>query len=278
MSRHKLFADITLLLTGSILTAGGKDPGGFSERNVEVNGARIHYSIGGKGSPVVLLHGYAQTSHMWNHIIPLLASNHTVIVPDLRGAGGSSKPESGYDKKNMAVDIHEIVKSLGFNRAAIVGHDIGLMVAYAYAAQFPQETERKVIHSALKAITHPTLRSSDRLPSDGSQRAARQSLVPRHQPRPDVPRAVMAETCLLTSGLSRTMPTGRMRHGTGIEIIPLLYQCFANAPIRLDPHLLTSLEKTLFSSANRTLGRALKLLSRWSCVRIAPGAPFSLNK
>ncbi len=148
MSRHKLFAGITLLLTGSILTAGGKDPGGFSERNVEVNGVRIHYSIGGKGSPVVLLHGYAQTSHMWNHIMPLLASNHTVIVPDLRGAGDSSKPESGYDKKNMAADIHELVKSLGFNRAAIVGHDIGLMVAYAYAAQFPQETERLVLMDA----------------------------------------------------------------------------------------------------------------------------------
>ena len=148
MSKHNLFAGITLLLTGSILTAGGKGPGGFSERKVEVNGVRIHYSIGGKGIPVVLLHGYAQTGHMWNHIMPLLASNHTVIVPDLRGAGGSSKPESGYDKKNMAVDIHDLVKSLGFNRAAIVGHDIGLMVAYAYAAQFPQETERLVLMDA----------------------------------------------------------------------------------------------------------------------------------
>ena len=148
MSKHNLLAGITLLLTGSILTAGGKVPDGFSERKVEVNGVRIHYSIGGKGSPVVLLHGYAQTGHMWNHIMPLLASNHTVIVPDLRGAGGSSKPESGYDKKNMALDIHELVKSLGFNRAAIVGHDIGLMVAYAYAAQFPQETERLVLMDA----------------------------------------------------------------------------------------------------------------------------------
>jgi pimeloyl-ACP methyl ester carboxylesterase len=113
-----------------------------------VNGVRLHYAIGGKGSPVVLLHGYAQTSHMWNPIMPLLASNHTVIVPDLRGAGDSSKPESGYGKKNMAVDIHELVASLGFKRASIVGHDIGLMVAYAYAAQFPQETERLVLMDA----------------------------------------------------------------------------------------------------------------------------------
>ena len=148
MSKHNLFAGITLLLTASILTVGGSVPGGFSERKVEVNGVRIHYSIGGKGSPVVLLHGYAQTSHMWNHIMPLLASNHTVIVPDLRGAGGSSKPESGYDKKNMAVDIHDLVKSLGFNHVTIVGHDIGLMVAYAYAAQFPQETARLVLMDA----------------------------------------------------------------------------------------------------------------------------------
>ncbi|UUZ70058.1 alpha/beta hydrolase [Polaromonas sp. P2-4] len=80
--------------------------------------------------------------------MPLLAKTHTVIVPDLRGAGGSSKPEGGYDKKNMAVDIHELVKSLGIQSASIVGHDIGLMVAYAYAAQFPAETERVVLMDA----------------------------------------------------------------------------------------------------------------------------------
>jgi pimeloyl-ACP methyl ester carboxylesterase len=126
----------------------GKLPAGFAEHDTAVNGVRIHYAIGGKGSPVVLLHGYAQTSHMWNPIMLLLVKNHTVIVPDLRGAGGSSKPESGYDKKNMAVDIHDLVTSLEFKRASIVGHDIGLMVAYAYAAQFPQETERLVLMDA----------------------------------------------------------------------------------------------------------------------------------
>ena len=120
-----------LLACSSLSVTAGKVPAGFTERDAEVNGVRIHYSIGGKGSPVVLLHGYAQTSHMWNPILPLLAANHTVIVPDLRGAGGSSKPESGYDKKNMAVDIHDLVTSLGFKRASVVGHDIGLMVAYA---------------------------------------------------------------------------------------------------------------------------------------------------
>ena len=137
-----------LLACSSLSVTAGKVPAGFTERDAEVNGVRIHYSIGGKSSPVVLLHGYAQTSHMWNPILPLLAANHTVIVPDLRGAGGSSKPESGYDKKNMAVDIHDLVTSLGFKRASVVGHDIGLMVAYAYAAQFPQETERLVLMDA----------------------------------------------------------------------------------------------------------------------------------
>ena len=138
---------VAFLLPSSRLLAGTV-PKGFTARGAEVNGVRIHYSIGGKGSPVVLLHGYAQTSHMWNPIMPLLATNHTVIVPDLRGAGDSSKPESGYDKKNMAVDIHELVTSLGFKRASVVGHDIGLMVAYAYAAQFPRETERLVLMDA----------------------------------------------------------------------------------------------------------------------------------
>jgi pimeloyl-ACP methyl ester carboxylesterase len=141
---------ITMLLLpcSSLPATAGKIPAGFTEHTADVNGVRIHYSIGGKGSPVVLLHGCAQTSHMWNPIMPLLAENHTVIVPDLRGAGGSSKPESGYDKKTMAVDIHDLVASLGFKRARVVGHDIGLMVAYAYAAQFPQETERLVLMDA----------------------------------------------------------------------------------------------------------------------------------
>src|SRR5260221_12180541 len=94
---------LLLLLACSLLPAtAGKIPAGFTEHFAEVNGCRVHYFIGGKGSPVVLLHGYAETSHMWLPIMPLLAQQHTVIVPDLRGAGGSSKPESGYDKKNMA--------------------------------------------------------------------------------------------------------------------------------------------------------------------------------
>jgi pimeloyl-ACP methyl ester carboxylesterase len=121
---------------------------GFESRQADVNGVRLHYAIGGQGSPVVLLHGFAETGHMWRPLMPLLAQQHTVIVPDLRGAGGSGKPETGYDKATMAVDIHALTESLGFERVTIVGHDIGLMVAYAYAAQFPQGTERVILMDA----------------------------------------------------------------------------------------------------------------------------------
>src|SRR5947199_973653 len=141
---------LAFLVSVSALQAAGAAAGspGFSDRFTDVNGTRLHYLIGGKGSPVVLLHGFAETGHMWLPIMPLLAKRHTVVVPDLRGAGESAKPDTGYDKKTMAVDIHELTKSLKFDRATIVGHDIGLMVAYAYAAQFPQETDRLVLMDA----------------------------------------------------------------------------------------------------------------------------------
>src|SRR5258708_1874824 len=148
-------AMLLLIVSPGLLSAAGTIPAGFAERFADVNGVKLHYFIGGKGSPVVLLHGYAETSHMWFPIMPLLTKNHTVIVPDLRGAGDSSKPESGFDKKNMAVDIHSLVVSLGFKRAEVVGHDIGLMVAYAYASQFPQETERLVLMDAFLPAAVP---------------------------------------------------------------------------------------------------------------------------
>ena len=114
----------------------------------ETGGARLHYFEAGKGELVLLLHGYAQTSHMWRPLIPLLARTHRVVAPDLRGFGGSSKPEQGYDKKTMAEDVHALALSLGHRRARVVGHDIGLMVAYAYAAQHPGEVERIVLMDA----------------------------------------------------------------------------------------------------------------------------------
>ncbi|WP_224366258.1 alpha/beta fold hydrolase [Hyalangium versicolor] len=151
LPRRSVLAGAASLLAASALpaSAAGADPqAGFSEHFVEANGVRLHYSIGGKGSPVVLLHGFAQTGHMWGPVLQPLAKRHTVIVPDLRGAGASDKPEKGYDKKNMAADIRALVTSLGFDKVSIVGHDIGLMVAYAYAAQFPQSTERIILMDA----------------------------------------------------------------------------------------------------------------------------------
>ncbi len=148
---------ILLLGAGCISTSTSKglsDPDiahpvpGFTSGDANVNGAIIHYWTGGRGSPIVLIHGYAETGHMWRSLMSLLARDHTVIVPDLRGAGASERTTSGYDKKNLAVDIHELVRSIGFDHAAVVGHDIGLMVAYAYAAQFPGETDRLVLMDA----------------------------------------------------------------------------------------------------------------------------------
>jgi pimeloyl-ACP methyl ester carboxylesterase len=112
------------------------------------NGVRLHYLIAGQGDPVVLLHGYAQTSHMWLPLIAKLARTRTVIAPDLRGIGESGTPPDGYTKATMAEDIHALMQSLGLKRIRIVGHDIGLMVAYAYAARYPAEVDRIVLMDA----------------------------------------------------------------------------------------------------------------------------------
>ena len=114
----------------------------------DVNGVRLHYLVAGKGDPVVLLHGYAETSHMWLPLIAKLADKHTVIAPDLRGFGQSSAPPDGYAKAAMAQDIHALVRKLGYDHIRLVGHDIGLMVAYAYAAQYPTEVDRLVLMEA----------------------------------------------------------------------------------------------------------------------------------
>jgi pimeloyl-ACP methyl ester carboxylesterase len=131
-----------------ITSATAQEPIAINSRFAEVNGTKLHYLIAGKGDPVYLLHGYAQTSHMWRPLITELARTHTVIAPDLRGFGESAKPEGGYDKKTMANDIHALAESLGHRRVGVVGHDIGLMVAYAYAAQYPAEVDRIALMDA----------------------------------------------------------------------------------------------------------------------------------
>jgi pimeloyl-ACP methyl ester carboxylesterase len=113
-----------------------------------VNSVRLHYLVAGKGDPVVLLHSYAETSHMWRPLMAELANNHTAIAPDLRGAGQSSTPAGGFTKAAMARDIHALVRKLGCERIRIVGHGIGLMVAYAYAAQYPSEVDRIALMDA----------------------------------------------------------------------------------------------------------------------------------
>jgi pimeloyl-ACP methyl ester carboxylesterase len=120
----------------------------IESRFANVNGVRLHYLAAGTGDPVILLHGYAETSHMWRPLIPRLATTHAVIAPDLRGAGQSATPADGYTKAAMAQDIHALVHNLGYERIRIVGHDIGLMVAYAYAAQFSKEVERIALMDA----------------------------------------------------------------------------------------------------------------------------------
>src|SRR5260370_6758364 len=122
-------------------TKGGR---AMESKFAEASGVRLHYLVAGQGDPVVLLHGYAETSHMWLPLIEKLADQHTVIAPDLRGFGASSAPEDGYTKAAMAQDVHALVKSLNYDRIRLVGHDIGLMVAYAYAAQYPTQVDRLV--------------------------------------------------------------------------------------------------------------------------------------
>jgi len=124
-------------------------PSNFKHATAKVNGVNIHYVIGGTGEPLVLIHGFGQNWYMWNRLLPEFSKHFTVIAPDLRGVGESDKPDSGYDKKNMAKDIHELVRSLGFSSASVAGHDIGLMVAYAYAAQFPGEVKKLALMDAL---------------------------------------------------------------------------------------------------------------------------------
>jgi pimeloyl-ACP methyl ester carboxylesterase len=118
----------------------------FSHHMATVNnGTQIHYVIGGQGDPVVLLHGWPETWYAWRHVMPALAQNYTVIAPDLRGLGDSSKPPTGYDGKTVAEDIHQLVTQLGFNTIFLVGHDIGTQMAYSYAAENPTEVEKLVV-------------------------------------------------------------------------------------------------------------------------------------
>ena len=126
----------------------------FSHHTASVNGIQLHYVIGGHGDPVVLLHGWPETWYAWHKVMPALAKNYTVIAPDLRGLGESSKPLTGYDGKTVAEDIYQLVTQLGFKSIYLVGHDIGSFIVYPYAAEHPAEVEKLVVMEAPPPITN----------------------------------------------------------------------------------------------------------------------------
>jgi pimeloyl-ACP methyl ester carboxylesterase len=123
-------------------------PADFRTRDLATNGTTIHVRSGGTGPAVILLHGYGETGDMWVPMAVDLARDHTVVVPDLRGMGLSSKPPGGFDKKTQAADVAGVLDELKIERADLVTHDIGNMVGYAFAAQYPQRVTRFVLIDA----------------------------------------------------------------------------------------------------------------------------------
>lgn len=123
-------------------------PASFKTQEIATNGASIHVRVGGQGPAVVLLHGYGETGDMWAPMAADLARDYTVVVPDLRGLGLSSKPQSGFDKKTQAGDVAGVLDALKIERADLVTHDIGNMVGFAFAAQYPQRVHRFVLIDA----------------------------------------------------------------------------------------------------------------------------------
>jgi pimeloyl-ACP methyl ester carboxylesterase len=138
MRAASYFAFVSLLATAAAAASYGP---GFKQTMVPVEGCTLSATVGGQGPTVLLLHGYAETDRMWKPLALALASRFTVVAVDLPGIGDSSIPASGIDMTTSAKRIHEAVHKLGYERARVVGHDIGLMVAYAYAAQYPDEVD-----------------------------------------------------------------------------------------------------------------------------------------
>ena len=138
---------LIMIACAVVACAQSKDDG-IVPRDADVQGVKIHYLKAGTGPAVILLHGYTQTSRMWRPLIPLLAAKFTVLAPDLPGIGDSEIPKDGLDLKTAAIRIHALAQSLGINKTRVVGHDIGLMVAYAYAAMYPDEVEKLVVMDA----------------------------------------------------------------------------------------------------------------------------------
>jgi pimeloyl-ACP methyl ester carboxylesterase len=143
-----VFGPLLLFSVSSSKVYGAAANETIVSRTAEINGVKLHYMTAGHGTPLILLHGYAETSLMWKPITPVLTERFTVIAPDLPGIGDSVIPTDGLDMKSAAIRIHDLAKSLGVQKAEVVGHDVGLMVAYAYAAQFQAEVTKLVLMDA----------------------------------------------------------------------------------------------------------------------------------
>jgi pimeloyl-ACP methyl ester carboxylesterase len=148
MLRFVISAALAVILGGSAYAAVVPYPADFHTQSIATNGTRLHVRVGGQGPAVILLHGFGDTGDMWAPLAAVLMKTHTVIVPDLRGMGLSEHPETGYTKKNQAVDIVGVMDALKVQKADLVTHDIGNMVGYALAAQYPARITRWVVIDA----------------------------------------------------------------------------------------------------------------------------------
>jgi pimeloyl-ACP methyl ester carboxylesterase len=143
-----LFGLFAFLLVSPAVAAVQPFPASFKTQEIATNGVTIHVRVGGKGPAVILLHGYGETGDMWAPLAADLARDHTVIVPDLRGLGLSSKPVTGYTKKLQAGDVAGVLDALGVKKADLITHDIGNMVGYSFAAQYPDRVTKFVLMDA----------------------------------------------------------------------------------------------------------------------------------
>jgi pimeloyl-ACP methyl ester carboxylesterase len=147
---YRLLVGLGLLFGAFSAAAAGFEPFplGFHTQQIATNGTTLYLRVGGHGAAVVVLHGFGDTGDMWAPLAVVLVKDHTVIVPDLGGMGLSAHPDTGYTKKNQAIDIAGVLDRLKIERADLVTHDIGNMVGYAFAAQFPARVTRWVALAA----------------------------------------------------------------------------------------------------------------------------------
>src|ERR1700756_881772 len=148
MVRYLMAALVASTLSATSVARITPFPATFHSQMVQTNGTSLYVRVGGQGPAVVLLHGFADTGDMWAPLAAVLVKDHTVIVPDLRGMGLSEHPDAGYTKKNQATDIAGVMDALKVQKADLVTHDIGNMVGYALAAQYPARITRWILIDA----------------------------------------------------------------------------------------------------------------------------------